>query len=63
MVMLLASLESISDKAAMVKRMIVEDYAAIGVLERFEDSLNVFAAILPDYFSGATELYLKTGNK
>ena len=34
---------------------ILNDYFLVGILEQFEDSLNLFEKVLPSYFRGARE--------
>ena len=40
-----------------IKRLfrILKDYFIVGILEQFEDSLNLFEKVLPSYFRGARE--------
>ena len=35
----------------------LEDYFVVGVLEQFEDTLNLFEKVLPRYYRGALDVY------
>ncbi|XP_004227334.4 heparan sulfate 2-O-sulfotransferase 1-like [Ciona intestinalis] len=39
------------------KRHLVEDYHVVGILEQFEDTLNMLEMMLPSYFKGAVQVW------
>lgn len=55
-----SDLNSESEKARAVKHAktrLVKDYHVIGVLEQFEDTLELFEHMLPNYYKGAMQIW------
>ena len=46
--------------AECLKKTALKNYAAIGVLEEFELSLKIFAKEMPEIFTGAADIYLRS---
>ena len=45
---------------SIAKKVILEEYLIIGVLEQYEDTLQALETLLPGYFEGAIKIWKKS---
>ena len=47
--------DKVAKAAEVAKHNIINNYYAIGIVEQFDESLDLFEKLLPDFFTGAKE--------